>query len=285
MSDAPEEELYGLPLEEFTPARDRTAKEIRKAGDKETAARIAKLPKPTPAAWAANQLARSQPELIDALLDAGAALRAAQDAAISGGGAAALREATLAERHAVDDVMAAAVSLKPGGKALSRAMADRLRTTLRAAAGDPQLRGALASGRLVGEAAAGGAWPFALDSGGEMPAAPKPKPKAKTKAPKPSEEELAAERAAEAARKALETELREARGTLRVRERVATGAEEDAEEAVGNLASAREALQQAKQALEEAEAEAESARRVLEEARASRDEARDTVARLEERLD
>src|SRR5690242_3251655 len=170
MSEAPEDLLYGLPLEEFTPARDKAAKEIRKAGDKETAARIAKLPKPTPAAWAANQLARSQPELIDALLDAGAALRAAQDAAISGGGAQALREATLAERQAVDDVMAAAATLKPGGKALSRAMADRLRTTLRAAAGDPELRGALSSGRLVGEAAAGGAWPFALETSTDLPA-------------------------------------------------------------------------------------------------------------------
>ena len=36
--------LYGLPLEEFTPARDAAAKEIRKAGDRETAARVAKLP-------------------------------------------------------------------------------------------------------------------------------------------------------------------------------------------------------------------------------------------------
>ena len=48
---------------------------------------LAKLPKPTPAAWAANQVAREQPDLIAALLDAGAALRAAQDAALAGGGA------------------------------------------------------------------------------------------------------------------------------------------------------------------------------------------------------
>jgi hypothetical protein len=282
MSEAPEDALYGLPLEEFIAGRDQAAKEIRKAGDKETAARIAKLPKPTPAAWAANQLARAQPDLIGALLDAGAALRAAQDAAMAGGGAAALREATLAERRAIEDVMAAAVSLKPGGKALSRAMADRLRTTLRAAAGDPQLRGALSAGRLVGEAQAGGAWPFALESGGELPDPPKPKAK---KPPEPSEDEQAAEREAQERRKALETELREARTTLRVRERVATGAEEDAEETIRAVADARERLQHAKQALEEAEAEAESAQRVLAEARTSRDEARDTVARLEERLD
>ena len=63
--------LYALPLEEFTPARDAAAKEIRKAGDRETAAIVAKLPKPTPAAWTANQVAREQPDLIEALLDGG----------------------------------------------------------------------------------------------------------------------------------------------------------------------------------------------------------------------
>ena len=63
------------------PARDAAAKEIRKAGDRETAAIVAKLPKPTPAAWTANQVAREQPELIEALLEAGDALREAQEAA------------------------------------------------------------------------------------------------------------------------------------------------------------------------------------------------------------
>ena len=36
--------LYALPLEEYTPARDAAAKEIRKAGDRERAAIVAKLP-------------------------------------------------------------------------------------------------------------------------------------------------------------------------------------------------------------------------------------------------
>ena len=50
-------------------------------------------------------------------------------------------------------------------------MADRLRTTLHAAAGDPALRAALANGRLVSEAQAGGAWPFALEPRGADAAA------------------------------------------------------------------------------------------------------------------
>jgi hypothetical protein len=282
-----EDDLYGLPLEEFTPARDKSAKELRKAGDKETAARVAKLPKPTPAAWAANQVAREQPGVIEALLDAGAALRAAQDAAMSGGGAAALREATLNERHAIDDVMRLAVKLKPGGKALSRAMADRLRTTLHAAAGDPDLRAALSAGRLTGEAQAGGAWPFAIGAE-DAPAVELPKPKAKRK-PKEDPDEQAererAEREAAEARKALEAQLREARSTLKVRERVAKGALEDVEEADRALDEARERLEQAQLAVEAAEAAVETAQHVSDAARTSRDEARDIVSRLEERLD
>jgi len=292
----PEDDLYALPLEDFIGARDTLAKDTRKAGDKDAAARIAKLAKPTPAAWAANQVARENPDVVAALLDAGAALRAAQDAALAGGGAETLRTATQAERRAVDDVMRAAVDLKPGGKPLSRAMADRLRTTLRAAAGDPDLRAALSEGRLTGEAQAGGAWPFALDSGGgddlaTLAAATKRKAKKAgasdgAKADEAAEAEAReAEARAERERLALEDELREARGTLKVRERTAKGAEQDATEANATLEEATQRLEAAKRALAEAKAEAESAERVLKGARKERDQTRDIVARLEERLD
>jgi hypothetical protein len=282
-----EDDLYALPLEEFIAARGQAAKDLRKAGDKEAAARVAKLPKPTPPAWVANQVARERPDLIGALLDAGAALRAAQDAAMAGGGAGALREATLNERHAIDEVMRVAVKLKPGGKALSRPMADRLRTTLHAAAGDPALRAALSAGRLTGEAQAGGAWPFAIGAE-DAPAVELPKPKAKKK-PKEDPDERAererAEREAAEARKALEAQLREARSTLKIRERVAKGAEEDVEEADRVLDDARARLEQAQAALADAEAAMETATHVADAARKSRDEARDIVSRLEERLD
>ena len=294
--------LYGLPLEEFTPARDAAAKELRKAGDRETAAIVAKLSKPTPAAWTANQVAREQPALIEALLEAGDALREAQEAALAGGGGRGLRDATLAQRKAVDAVMDAAESYKPGGRPLSGAMAERLRTTLNAVAGDEALRDALSEGRLTGEAQAGGAWPFALEPSAEP--APKPKPEAKAKkkpaAAKKTKDEQAAEREAKAreaaeqaareraekeARKALEKELRDARSSLRVRERVLAGAEEDANDAAGRIGDAQEALEAAQQALEDAQSEAEAAQGVLTEARNAVAQARDRVAALEEQLD
>src|SRR5919108_6063710 len=103
--------LYGLPLEEFTRERDAAARELRKAKERDAAAQVARLPKPSQAAWAANALARERRDLVDALLSAGDELREAQERAVSGGGAGALREAGAAERAAVDALVEAAKDL------------------------------------------------------------------------------------------------------------------------------------------------------------------------------
>jgi hypothetical protein len=302
------ERLYGLPLEEFTAARDAAAKELRRAGDRDAAAALAKLPKPTPAAWAANQVARTEPDVLDAFLSAGSALREAQEAALAGD-AGKLREATRAQRTAVEAFMAAAQPLQPNGRPLSRAMSDRLRTTLLAAAGNEELSDALADGRLALEAEAGGAWPPPDQE--EVAAAPrraKPARRAKSTegrklvtdtnkrasraARKTTERDEAAEReraeakereraereAARAARQELERELREARGALKVRERTLTAAEKDARRAEHRL---EVALAEA----EDARVEAEAMQKVLTEAREAVESTRDDVARLEERLD
>jgi hypothetical protein len=298
----PAAELYGLPLERFTPERDAAAKALRRDGDREGAATLAKLPKPSPGAWAANQVARGRPELLRALLDAGEAVREAQESAMTGRGGAALREATAAERKAVDAFMAAAGEERPAGRKLSRALMDRLRSTLHAVAGDEDLRTALAEGRLVGEAEASGAWPAAA-FGADLTAAPadqagaKPPKRPRTPAKRGEEKrrkrtadaEAEEERAAEAARRDtearaaeerrdLERQLREARADLKVRERALSRAEQDADAAAERLEAARTALQ-------EAEDEARAAARERDEAREAVSRARDDAARLAERLD
>ncbi|WP_433196053.1 hypothetical protein ACQP1G_43140 [Nocardia sp. CA-107356] len=71
-------DLYGLDPGAFVAARAVRVAEAKDAGDKELAAAIGKLRKPTMVAWAVNLLARAAPDDIDALLRLGAALRAAQ---------------------------------------------------------------------------------------------------------------------------------------------------------------------------------------------------------------
>lgn len=69
---------YGLPLEEFVPARKALARQFRSDGDQETARRVEKLRRPSVAAWALNQAARRHPDLVTDLLGAGADTARAQ---------------------------------------------------------------------------------------------------------------------------------------------------------------------------------------------------------------
>ncbi|WP_406236015.1 hypothetical protein [Nocardia sp. NBC_01009] len=71
-------DLYGLAPGEFVAARADRVKAAKDAGDKDLAAAIGKLRRPTVPAWTVNLLARTVPAEVDALLQLGAALRTAQ---------------------------------------------------------------------------------------------------------------------------------------------------------------------------------------------------------------
>ncbi len=276
--------LYGLELDEFTPARDAAAKELRKEKRRDEAAVVAKLRKPSAAAWLVNRLARERPEDVDALLEAGEALRDAQERAVAGEGAGGdLREAADAERRAVDELVRAARELEPGGRKPSQAALEQVRATLHAAAADPTVREGVRAGRLVREVAAGGAWPFA-DPADEpvLPAEPRPerrkapargdrKPDAderkkarEEEARQRDEEKAAAEerrQAEQARRKELTVARRESDARRRARER----AERRAHDAEARAAEAAEAAREAAAELEEArEAEEAADRRLAE---------------------
>jgi len=273
--------LYGLPLEDFTRERDAAARELRKAKERDAAAIVAKLPKPSQASWAANTLAREQRDLVDALLDATDELRAAQEGAVAGKGASELRAAAAAQREAVEALVAAAKDLRPGGRKPTEPTLERLRTTLTAAATDDDVRTALEQGRLVEDASGAGAW--GLVPGADAPAAPPRKPRRAK--PKKSEEEKddraereAAEREERERRQKLEAELREARAERRSRERELERAERGAERAAKRLEDALAAAEDAREQAEEARADLDAAREAAE-------EARDVTARLEEQLD
>src|SRR5215471_16752733 len=76
--DQAAELLYGLPLDEFTTARNAAAKELRDRGLAAEADTVKALAKPTVAAWAVNQLTRRRHADLDEFLDAAAVARDAQ---------------------------------------------------------------------------------------------------------------------------------------------------------------------------------------------------------------
>ena len=160
-SDA--DELYGLPLAEFTAARNALAKQMASSGDKAGAAAVRRLAKPSKTAWALNQLARRRPGDVDELLAAGRRVREAQQRALEGD-AGDLREATRAEHDQVARLVDAALGLLGEGGGGT----ERLRATLHAAATDPDAGELLQRGRLVRDIEASG---FGLEGlvEGELP--------------------------------------------------------------------------------------------------------------------
>jgi hypothetical protein len=140
------DELYGLQPAEFTSARDARAAEARKSGDRELAAEIKALRRPTASAWLANLLARSRSDQVTELLDLGEALRQAQ-ANLSGDELRTLSS----QRHQVVSALAqeARRVAYEQGERVSDAVQQELEGTLEAALADPRAGEALQAGRLT----------------------------------------------------------------------------------------------------------------------------------------
>ncbi len=259
------DDLYGLPLDQFIPERTAMARDLRKAGERERAGEVAALRKPSVAAWAVNQLVRTQRQPVADLLEAGDALRIAQDDVLAGrGDAQSLRAAVEHERAAVDALTDAARGLlSSDGNELSETIIERVSDTLHAAALDDEARSQVSEGRLERELRHVGLGGF-----GALGAAP-PAPRAEKRAPKRSatketgtdEKQKARERERTAREEAKARE--EARREARATEREAKRREERAERAA-NLA--RERRDKAVEALREAEAGLEAAEAQLQDA-------------------
>lgn len=68
-------ELYAAAPGDFVATRDRFVREAREAGDRELAAKLRALRRPTQSAWLVNLLVRERPELVEELLTMGAEFR------------------------------------------------------------------------------------------------------------------------------------------------------------------------------------------------------------------
>src|SRR5438270_11457682 len=72
------DQLYALPIEEFTQARNDAATELRKAGRRDEAEEVKALHKPTAVAGAVNRLVRAHRDQVEDYLTAAAEVRDAQ---------------------------------------------------------------------------------------------------------------------------------------------------------------------------------------------------------------
>jgi hypothetical protein len=288
MTDAADA-LYRLPLEDFTRERDALAKRLRAEKDRDGADAVKALRKPGTAAWIVNQLARSETACVEALLEAGESLRDAQADALSGSGSAGdLREAVAAERAAVDELLSLAAGLKPGGRAPSRAITDKVRALLHGAATDPALRELVRAGRVVSDEPGEAESVWGLGVAPEEEAAAKP---ARAKRKPAGEKRSAASGAAGAARAAggrARGNRSTAGGKAATTKRTAADAKRaQAADAAGKRAAAREhaAAERARRlALREARAERTRLRKAAESAASACSRADDAVEQAREAL-
>lgn len=252
-------DLYGLPLEQFTDRRNVLARELRRDGERERAAAVSKLRKPSVAAWAVNQLVRTQKREVDALFKSGDALRQAQADVLAGSGdAAALRASVQAEREAVERLLAAARGLlNSDGHELTRATLEQVSDTLHAAALDHEARATVDNGCLERELRHVGLGELAASSA---------EPARKRQS---SREDRAAERSSRGAtaerRRAARQAEAAARRQLDAAGRQLQDAEQRRQRAAADLRDAEEALAAAREVASRAEEEHRQATKRLEE--------------------
>ena len=140
------DELYGLPLDEFTKTRNERAKAIKADGDKELSETVKGLPKPSVAAWVMNMLVRHDADQLEQVLALGESLRQAQ-AQLDGDE---LRELDKQRRQLTRAVASQARDVAEQlGQSVSPAVAIQVEEALHAAMADEDAAAAVRTGQLV----------------------------------------------------------------------------------------------------------------------------------------
>jgi len=159
------DDLYALPLAEFTPARDARVKDLKGT---ELAAPVKRLRKPSLAAWVVNLLVRRDAAQVEQVLQVGAALRQAQES-MSGDE---LRQLTRQRRQLTAAVTTQARRLaRDEGQKVTEAVAEQVEATLTAAMLDERCALAVRSGLLVTSLSATGVEEVDLDGAVALPGA------------------------------------------------------------------------------------------------------------------
>jgi hypothetical protein len=286
--------LYAGSTDDFTEARDQAARQAQDSGEKDLAARIKKLKKPSVAAWAVNLLVRRESEQIDSVLGLAEQLRAAAEA-LDG---AELRALTRQRRQLTSALASTARSLaRDAGVRLTGPVVDQVEGMLTAAMLDPVAAQVVRTGRVLKAFTSTGVSeldvegvvgvPEAIDVRATPLAAQaqveEPDPVALHVVPDGGAKLAAAEDALEQANEhvaAAERELAEAERALEELNARRLQLQGEADELRRRIAEIEDGVDQVDEDLEEAEDTRDDARVVLAEARRGQSAAEEELARL-----
>ncbi|HEX5718229.1 MAG TPA: hypothetical protein VF179_18860 [Thermoanaerobaculia bacterium] len=276
--------LYGLPLGEFTAARNTLAKQLRKDGEKEGAEEVASLPKPTVSAWAVNHLFTTDSERMEELLASGERARKALHSILSGGDPGALRDAIQEARDLANELRDSAAGAvaeetrKPGP-----AVVERIATNLQSLAFSPAAEPVIRRGWMDVDLPPPG---FEVLAGLQLAGLPKraakppqPAPAKKPAAP-PAPTKLDRQAEAKERREREAARVRELKEKEQARQREKVDrAQAQREEAAGRADFLRRKAEQAERAAEELRQRLEEAERLAAEASKRADEAEKALAK------
>ena len=265
------DDLYKLPLAEFTAGRNALATRLRKSGKAGDADDVRSLVKPSIPAWAVNQVYWKHRPAFDRLLTAGDRLRKAQSSALAGKSGD-VRGALDSVREALSELARlAATELETAGHNASPGAMRAVTATLEALSAYGTADHAPPVGRLVDEVDPPGFETLAAlvpnaagPSGGSAPSRvlqfqhhpPPPKRKAgENKEERREEERLVKLAAAKAAVQDADKNLREARST-------AQDAQSALKKAAATAKDTEQAMIEAEQVLDKVAKEAHAARQL-----------------------
>jgi hypothetical protein len=262
------QELYALPPTQFRAARDERAAQARAAGQRDTAAQIKRLSRPTVSAWLVNQLARHAAEPLGEWLDLGEQLREAQRT-LAGGR---LTELSRRRRELAGALTAAAGRLAAdAGAAAGPQVMREVEGTLDTALADPDAAALVRSGQLakplsyagLGTVDLGAPAATAAGPPGDQPGAQRRRPAA----PRAEQQAREAQRALEEADQqlaALDERQRSVRGLVASLEQQLRQARREAEQVSGELTRARRSRDAAARSLAAAQRRMRSSGRARE---------------------
>ncbi len=142
------DDLFTLPVGEFVAARDDLVRRLKADGDIAQAGTVKALRRPTLAAWAVNQVVRTDVEAWEALVAAGRTVQKAQRRALSGLRDSGLRDASTVRRGLVEALTDHAARILADAGARPESHLDDVAATFEAATADRDAAATIGAGCL-----------------------------------------------------------------------------------------------------------------------------------------
>jgi hypothetical protein len=179
------DEIYQLPPAQFVAARNGHAAALKKAGDKDLAAQVTALRRPTTLGWLVNLVALRRPDLVEGWFAFGEELRQAQTGLVGGE----VRRLAGERRALLGELLGQVATLAAEAGHTGPIPMNEVSTTLTTALADADVAAQVRAGRLLGVASYAGFGQAPEETWGEASAQPERRPAAAEPHRQPDEPE------------------------------------------------------------------------------------------------